>query len=94
MTAILAKKVPLLVAGSFGNIFLRGSINNALMRLEVPQLVRRLRETFSDKAVSAGNKEIFEPKRIARALTRHGLLPRARRKRLSHVAPAESSFGM
>ncbi|KKK20967.1 homoaconitase LysF [Aspergillus ochraceoroseus] len=45
-TAILAKKIPLVVSGSFGNIFSRNSINNALMGLEVPRLVSRLRETF------------------------------------------------
>ncbi|CBF70908.1 LYS4_EMENI Homoaconitase, mitochondrial precursor (Homoaconitate hydratase) [Aspergillus nidulans FGSC A4] len=45
-TAILAKKIPLVVSGSFGNIFSRNSINNALMGLEVPRLVNRLRETF------------------------------------------------
>jgi homoaconitate hydratase len=45
-TAILARKIPLVVAGSFGNIFSRNSINNALMTLEVPRLVERLRETF------------------------------------------------
>lgn len=47
-TAILAKKIPLVVAGSFGNIFSRNSINNALMGLEVPRLVERLRATFAD----------------------------------------------
>jgi homoaconitate hydratase len=47
-TAILAKQIPLVVAGSFGNIFSRNSINNALMGLEVPRLISRLRETFSD----------------------------------------------
>jgi homoaconitate hydratase len=46
-TAILAKKIPLVVAGSFGNIFSRNSINNALMSVEVPRLVQRLRERFS-----------------------------------------------
>jgi homoaconitate hydratase len=46
-TAILAKKIPLVVSGSFGNIFSRNSINNALMGVEVPRLVQRLRETFS-----------------------------------------------
>ncbi|KAL2268997.1 hypothetical protein VTJ83DRAFT_3843 [Remersonia thermophila] len=46
-TAILAKKIPLVVAGSFGNIFSRNSINNALLGVEVPKLVRRLRETFA-----------------------------------------------
>ncbi|KAG6080382.1 mitochondrial Homoaconitase [Claviceps sp. LM220 group G6] len=45
-TAILAKGIPLVVAGSFSNIFSRNSINNALMGLEVPRLVRRLRESF------------------------------------------------
>jgi homoaconitate hydratase len=47
-TAILAKEIPLVVAGSFGNIFSRNSINNALMGLEVPRLLSRLRETFAD----------------------------------------------
>ncbi|KAI9885463.1 MAG: Phosphoserine transaminase [Watsoniomyces obsoletus] len=46
-TAILAKKIPLVAAGSFGNIFSRNSINNGLIGLEVPRLVQRLRETFS-----------------------------------------------
>ncbi|KAJ3531462.1 hypothetical protein NM208_g8868 [Fusarium decemcellulare] len=46
-TALLAKGVPLVVASSFGNIFARNSINNALLGLEVPRLVQRLREHFS-----------------------------------------------
>ncbi|KAF4343481.1 homoaconitase mitochondrial [Fusarium beomiforme] len=49
-TAILAKKIPLVVAGSFGNIFSRNSINNALMGVEVPRLVERLRETYKNDA--------------------------------------------
>lgn len=48
-TAILANKIPLVVAGSFGNIFSRNSINNALMGVEVPRLVQRLRETFGGR---------------------------------------------
>lgn len=46
-TAILAKRIPLVVAGSFGNIFSRNSINNALMGVEVPKLVERLRKAFA-----------------------------------------------
>ncbi|PGH10764.1 homoaconitase, mitochondrial [Polytolypa hystricis UAMH7299] len=46
-TALLAKKIPLVVSGSFGNIFSRNSINNALMGLEVPRLISRLRESFA-----------------------------------------------
>ncbi|KAK7535526.1 homoaconitase mitochondrial precursor [Phyllosticta citricarpa] len=45
-TAILAKGIPLVVAGSFANIFGRNSINNALMGVEVPKLVERLRAAF------------------------------------------------
>jgi len=53
-TAILAKKIPMVVAGSFGNIFSRNSINNALMGVEVPRLIQRLRETF-DTPIAAQN---------------------------------------
>ncbi|KAL9078158.1 MAG: hypothetical protein Q9157_002916 [Trypethelium eluteriae] len=62
-TALLAKGIPLVVAGSFGNIFQRNSINNALMGVEVPKLVRRLREAFAPAQVAkegedrAGEKE-------------------------------------
>ena len=49
-TAILAKKIPLVVAGSFGNIFSPNSINNGLMGVEAPKLVQRLGETFSATA--------------------------------------------
>lgn len=61
-TAILAKKIPMVVAGSFGNIFSRNSINNALMGVEVPRLIQRLRETFdTPTASSQGAEAITEP---------------------------------
>jgi homoaconitate hydratase len=60
-TAILAKKIPLVVAGSLGNIFSRNSINNALMGLEVPRLIMRLRETFSESQPSHEVQEMVEP---------------------------------
>ncbi|KAF3926440.1 hypothetical protein AA313_de0206236 [Arthrobotrys entomopaga] len=47
-TSILAKGIPLVVAGSFGNIFSRNSINNALLGVELPRLVERLRESYKD----------------------------------------------
>jgi homoaconitate hydratase len=67
-TAILAKKIPLVVSGSFGNIFARNSINNALMGVEVPRLVQRLREHFrsvdvkekTDVKEPAENKESLD----------------------------------
>jgi homoaconitate hydratase len=61
-TAILAKGIPLVVAGSFGNIFSRNSINNALMGVEVPKLITRLREAFSASSDAlASSAEITEP---------------------------------
>jgi homoaconitate hydratase len=60
-TAILARGIPLVVAGSFGNIFSRNSINNALMGLEVPKLISRLREVFAANS-SAASSQVTEPK--------------------------------
>lgn len=51
-TAILAKGMRMVVAGSFGNIFSRNSINNALLTLEIPALIDALREKY------AGHKEL------------------------------------
>ncbi|KAF2128821.1 homoaconitase mitochondrial precursor [Dothidotthia symphoricarpi CBS 119687] len=60
-TAILAKGIPLVVAGSFGNIFSRNSINNALMGVEVPKLANRLREVFSSTETPSSQQAIKEP---------------------------------
>lgn len=51
-TAILARDMKLVVAGSFGNIFSRNSINNALLTLEIPSLINKLREKY------AGSEEL------------------------------------
>ena len=59
-TAILAKGIPLVVAGSFANIFSRNSINNALIGLEVPKLVERLRQSFPVSSVHQ-KQDIIEP---------------------------------
>ncbi|KAL8637527.1 MAG: hypothetical protein Q9228_005212 [Teloschistes exilis] len=67
-TAILAKKIPLVVAGSFGNIFSRNSINNALMGVEVPKLVQRLRETFSGENPDVSQQNVTEPSRNSDSL--------------------------
>ena len=42
----MAKGINLIVSGSFSATYSRNSINNALMLLEVPRLVTRLREVF------------------------------------------------
>lgn len=60
-TAILAKKIPIVVAGSFGNIFSRNSINNALLGVELPRLIHRLREAFSGVPPEPSPKDVSEP---------------------------------
>jgi homoaconitate hydratase len=71
-TAILAKGIPLVVSGSFGNIFSRNSINNALMGVEVPKLIERLRASFSNEDPAAtgqaGKAPITEPSNNAQSL--------------------------
>lgn len=47
-TCILARGMKLVVAGSFGNIFGRNAINNALLTLEIPDLINKLREKYAD----------------------------------------------
>lgn len=46
-TAILARDIKLVAAGSFSNIFGRNSINNALLTLELPDLIHKLREKYA-----------------------------------------------
>ncbi|CAM1507867.1 Fc.00g047150.m01.CDS01 [Cosmosporella sp. VM-42] len=65
-TPILAKQIPLVVSGFFGNIFSRNSINIELMGVEVPRLVQRLREAFTDALRSSprtGWKLIWDVRR-------------------------------
>lgn len=48
-TALLAKGIRLVVGGSFSNIFSRNSINNALLTLEIPVLIQKLRARYKDE---------------------------------------------
>lgn len=47
-TSLLAKGINLVVAGSFSNTFSRNSINNALLTLEIPTLISKLRSKFAN----------------------------------------------
>ena len=52
----------LVVAGSFGNTFQRNAINNALKLLNMPRLVRRLREVFtSNRSRTPQKTVVHEP---------------------------------
>ncbi|OCK84612.1 homoaconitase mitochondrial precursor [Lepidopterella palustris CBS 459.81] len=67
-TAILAKGIPLVIAGSFGNIFSRNSINNALMGVEVPRLANRLREVFASSETASSQQNMTEPEQNGESL--------------------------
>ena len=51
-----------MIAGSLGNIFSRNSINNALISLEVPKVLERLREAFpAGLEPQSSTPEVVEP---------------------------------
>ena len=57
-TALKAAGIPLVIAGSFGDIFKRNAINNGLVCLESPELVRDLTEAYTKHGKrGAGGKD-------------------------------------
>ncbi|PPQ95720.1 hypothetical protein CVT26_008363 [Gymnopilus dilepis] len=57
-TALKAAGVPVVIAGSFGDIFKRNAINNGLVCLECPELVSDLTEAYAkDGKRGAGGKD-------------------------------------
>ncbi|KAF9223606.1 homoaconitase [Gyrodon lividus] len=57
-TALKAAGVPVVIAGSFGDIFKRNAINNGLVCLECPELVKDLTEAYGkDGTRGAGGKK-------------------------------------
>jgi homoaconitate hydratase len=53
VTALAAKGIALVVAGSYSQTYLRNAFNNGFVCVEVPEFVRRLQEIFSDQAAEA-----------------------------------------
>ncbi len=49
VTCLKAKGIPLVVAGSFSQTYLRNAYNNGFLCIEVPGLVKRLREQFASE---------------------------------------------
>jgi len=49
VTCLKAKGIPLIIAASFSQTYLRNAYNNGFLCVEVPALVRRLREQFASE---------------------------------------------
>jgi len=57
VTSLQAKGIPLVIAGSFSQTYLRNAFNNGFLCIECPEFVRRLREMFTGE--QAGKKVVL-----------------------------------
>jgi homoaconitate hydratase len=53
VTSLKAKGIPLVIAGSFSQTYLRNAFNNGFLCIEVPQLVKKMKETLVASAASS-----------------------------------------
>ena len=58
VTCLKAKGIPLVIAASFSQTYLRNAYNNGFLCIELPEFVARLRQQFS-AAISTGEKTII-----------------------------------
>ena len=58
VTCLKAKGIPLVIAASFSQTYLRNAYNNGFLCIEVPELVKRLREQFA-KEIAPKRRRLF-----------------------------------
>jgi homoaconitate hydratase len=63
VTCLKAKGIPLVIAASFSQTYLRNAYNNGFLCVEVPELVRRLREQFANQ-IAGKEKTIISEEEI------------------------------
>jgi homoaconitate hydratase len=59
VTCLKAKGIPMVIAASFSQTYLRNAYNNGFLCVEVPELVKRLREQFASQI--AGREKTIVP---------------------------------
>ena len=64
VTCLKAKGIPMVIAASFSQTYLRNAYNNGFLCVEVPELVKRLREQFA-KEIAAKEKTIIPGEEIS-----------------------------
>jgi homoaconitate hydratase len=78
VTCLKAKGIPLVIAASFSQTYLRNAYNNGFLCIEVPELVKRLREQFAGE-VSAKEKTIIPGENVEIDFTSSSLAWRGER---------------
>jgi homoaconitate hydratase len=68
VTCLKAKGIPLVIASSFSQTYLRNAYNNGFLCVEVPELVKKLREQFA-QPISAKEKTIIPGDEISADFT-------------------------
>jgi homoaconitate hydratase len=68
VTCLKAKGIPMVIAASFSQTYLRNAYNNGFLCVEVPELVKRLREQFA-REIAAKEKTIIPGDEIEVAFT-------------------------
>ncbi|SPF49766.1 Homoaconitase [Candidatus Sulfotelmatobacter kueseliae] len=68
VTCLKAKGIPLVIAASFSQTYLRNAYNNGFLCIEVPALVKRLREQFASE-IAAKEKTIIPGEEVDIAFT-------------------------
>ena len=63
VTCLKAKGIPLVIAASFSQTYLRNAYNNGFLCVEVPELVKRLREQFANR-IAGKDKTIISEEEI------------------------------
>src|SRR5271166_3914534 len=63
VTCLKAKGIPMVIAASFSQTYLRNAYNNGFLCVEVPELVKRLRERFASE-IAAKEKTIIPGEEI------------------------------
>ncbi|MGC2448702.1 MAG: homoaconitase, partial [Candidatus Sulfotelmatobacter sp.] len=63
VTCLKAKGIPVVIAGSFSQTYLRNAYNNGFLCIEVPELVKRLREQFAAE-IKLKEKTIIPGERV------------------------------